>query len=58
MRMSYDDPLEMESEFDQRGSHEAVNACMPDIAGKSLSSLRKADCYLRIASSAANNMAY
>jgi hypothetical protein len=32
--MSYDDLLEMKSEFEQRGSHEAVNVCVPGISGK------------------------
>jgi hypothetical protein len=34
MRMSYDGLLEMESEFDQRGSHDAANVHMLGIADK------------------------
>jgi hypothetical protein len=40
MRMSYDDLLEMESEFDQRGSLDAVNVHMLGIADKFKQSAR------------------
>jgi len=56
MRTSCDDLIETDSDFDQRGSHDAVNACIPGIAVQAVCARQTA--VERMASSGANVWLY